>query len=94
MQTICKFPVKLKGIQEIEMPKDAKILTVQKQSNEPFIWAIVNSENEQEKRVFQIVGTGNPFEYDESKKHIGTFLTDFDSYVFHLFELTGNKKQK
>jgi len=91
MQTIWKFPLTHKRIQEIEMPKDAMILTLKKQGVEPCIWAIVNPKNEPEIRRFEIVQTGSPFDYDESKKYIDTILTDFDSYVFHLFELTGNK---
>jgi len=68
----------------IQMPMDAKILTVQMQDGEPNIWAMVDTQNELESRTFTIVGTGNPFD-DTDTKYIGTFQEP--PFVWHLFEI-------
>ena len=68
----------------IEMPLDAKILTIQTQDGEPTIWALVNPNNELEIRNFRIVGTGNPFD-DTNYTYIGTFQDG--PFVWHLFEI-------
>lgn len=75
---------KLDGvISKIEMPLDAKVLTIQTQNEVPHIWVLVNPENEVETRSFRIVGTGHPFD-DTDKKYIGTFQDG--PFVWHLFE--------
>lgn len=99
MFTVWKYPLHqfIKGISydfEVEMPKDANILSVQMQGigngEQPCMWAHVNSENPKETRYFEIVGTGNPGpEYKEIKQFIGTY--QISVLVFHLFELWGKK---
>lgn len=70
-------------VSEIEMPMEAKVLTVQLQNGKPHIWTLVNSENDMEIRKFTIVGTGNPFDVS-NMKYIGTFQDT--PFVWHLFE--------
>jgi hypothetical protein len=80
---IWKYP--LNGIiNNIEMPMDAKILTIQTQNDQPQIWALINPMNDLETRKFTIVGTGNPFD-DTDAKYIGTFQDV--PFVWHLFEI-------
>lgn len=69
---------------EIKMPMDAQVLTVQIQNGQPQIWALVNPQNETEIRTFTIVGTGNPFD-STNTKYVGTFQDVL--FVWHLFEI-------
>ena len=85
--TIWKFPFKFPlGRFEIEMPKDAEILSVQVQRDVPCIWAKVIPENEKNTRRFRIIGTGHPFREDKKLSYIGTFQQIDDFFVWHLFE--------
>jgi hypothetical protein len=72
----------------LEMPKDAQILTVQNQNEEPCIWALVNPENEKESRHFELYGTGHDIHYDMGieRKYINTFQLMGGAFVYHLFE--------
>ena len=80
MKQIWKFRVNT----TIQMPMEAKILTVQLQDGEPMMWLVVDTENELESRKFTIVGTGNSFD-DKDAKYIGTFQEP--PFVWHLFEI-------
>ena len=73
----------------VEMPKDAEILTVQNQHGRVCIWALVNPENEKEKRHFEVYGTGYDifiYGFDTKLKYINTFQLFSGDLVFHLFE--------
>lgn len=86
---IWKFPINLdKSI--VQMPKDAEILTIQTQNDTPCIWALVNPENANESRHFEVYGTGHNIYYEMGidRKYIGTFQLHGGSLVFHLFERT------
>ncbi len=75
---------KLDGVvNDIQIPMEAKVLTVQVQNEVPHIWVLVSPENEVETRKFMVVGTGHPFD-DTSMKYIGTFQDG--PFVWHLFE--------
>lgn len=84
-KVIWKFPFPVTDSVRISMPNNAEILTVQTQSNQPCIWALVNAEYKKEDIYFQVIGTGHPIESDPGK-YIGTFQLD-NGLVFHLFEL-------
>ena len=75
------------GSTGLHMPAGAKVLTVQMQGNEPQLWALVDPEQPNERRTFEIHGTGhsvpeNPGEY------LATFQMDGGSLVWHVFEAT------
>jgi len=70
---------------EIEMPKNAEILTVQTQCEQSCIWALVNPKEEKEIRKFRLVGTGHIIN-DNLGKYIGTFQIMNGQLIFHLFE--------
>ena len=70
----------------IEMPKGAEILTIDIQNGQMFnaqMWVKVNTENEMEKRMFEVIGTGQNFD-DTNKKYIGTYQDG--PFVWHVFE--------
>lgn len=74
----------------IEMPMGAQILTVQLQFDKPCIWAVVNPLNDLEERHFEIYGTGQDINCEQSvgfkRKYINTFQINGRRLVFHLFE--------
>jgi len=86
MKTIWKFPIPVASPVRIEMPKNAQILTVQRQDELACIWALVNPNAETEARYFEIHGTGNPMHEDMGveRKYIGTFQQP--PFVWHVFE--------
>lgn len=88
MKTIWKFPLKtFAPILEIEMPRNAKVLTVQVQKEIPCIWAIVEPQEKKETRKFRLLGTGHEFDIPIAQvKYIGTFQLQSGGFIGHLFE--------
>ncbi|HZZ77118.1 MAG TPA: hypothetical protein VFE62_01285 [Gemmataceae bacterium] len=84
MRTIFKYPLLILDEQEVEMPMDAALLTVQIQGGQPFLWARVDTENSLEKRKVLIRGTGHPAE--GAGRYISTFQMKGGELVFHAFE--------
>lgn len=89
MLTIFKYPVLIEDHFTLELPKDARILTVQIQRETPQLWALVDSETEKETRYFRLSGTGHPLgeDYLRITNYIGTFQMENGALVFHLFEV-------
>lgn len=71
----------------LEMPAQAKILTVQIQHGKPRLWALVDPNRSKELRRFQVVGTGHPFEPAPTAHHIGSFQMHEGTFIFHVFEV-------
>jgi hypothetical protein len=70
----------------IEMPKGAEILMIDIQNGQMFnaqMWVKVDTENEMEKRMFEVIGTGQNFD-DTNKKYVGTYQDG--PFVWHVFE--------
>jgi len=86
-KVIWKFEIKTTDGQQIDMPIGAEILTVQIQRGKPCIWAICNPLSENEKRTFEIYGTGNPYPSKGQRSYIGTYQEAGGGLVWHLFEL-------
>jgi hypothetical protein len=88
IQTVWKFEVPFPGtdVFEIEIPKGAKILTVQLQDGSPKIWVLVDTFNVDVSRKFKVVGTGYKIR-DKIIEYIGTFQIVEYGLVYHLFEV-------
>jgi hypothetical protein len=87
MKTIYKFFIPIEDHFSIELPKDSKILTVQVQKENAFIWVLLDIEQEIKQKInFRLVGTGHPIN-DNIKYYIGSFQMCEGNLVFHLFEL-------
>jgi hypothetical protein len=86
MKTIYKYPLSVSDKQTIKMPVGAQILTVQVQESAPCIWALVESEKEDEDRYIEIFGTGRQIHVDMGidRYYIGTFQQG--PFVWHVFE--------
>jgi hypothetical protein len=74
----------IKGRQVIEMPGNARILTVQVQGDTPCLWALVEVGEPPRARGIQIYGTGH--QADDAGVYIGTFQLAQGQLVFHVFE--------
>ena len=83
-KTIWKFAFEINDEIVIEMPKGAKILTVQVQNGLAFIWALVDPDAEKEKRYFDLYGTGHPIDMSIDRWYVGTFQIAGGDLVFHL----------
>lgn len=91
METIWKFQLEpATALQCVEMPKGAKILSLQTQNNIPCIWALVNPDKnvEEEERIFVTHGTGDIISTNNlmQMQYIATYQIDEGEYVFHVFE--------
>lgn len=89
MDTVWKFPLNVTGedVFHLEMPRMARILSLQTQGNIPCIWALVDPKQPLVRRWFRIAGTGHPIENTDSMTFIGTFQIMQGQLVFHIFEL-------
>lgn len=86
MKTIWKFPLAVASPYQMAMPKGAEVLTVQMQGDTACVWAAVDPNADDERRVFEVFGTGQTMHEDMGveRKYIGTFQVGF--YVWHVFE--------
>lgn len=85
MKVIYKYPLKVTDEQQVTMPADAAILTVQVQNGQPFLWAMIdNTCGPMTERKISIIGTGNLFR--TAGRYIGTFQMHDGLLVFHVFE--------
>ncbi len=83
MKTIWKY--KISPEMKLEIPKGAIVLSIQTQGDQPCMWVLVDSFNENELRKFKVYGTGHQLP-ENPGKYIGTFQVENGSLVFHLFE--------
>lgn len=90
MKTIWKYETPFAENFVIAMPAKAEILCVQQdqKTNKPCIWALVDSDNELEKRYFELFGTGHelPVGMGFERKYLGTYQYQKGEFVGHLFE--------
>ncbi len=87
-KTIFKYPLRMADTQSVEMPKGAEVLSVQSQGETLCLWALVNTKRPNEKRVFEVFGTGNPIHCDTGieRKFIATAQMPNLPLVWHVFE--------
>lgn len=85
---IWKFILEITDAQQVQMPKNAKILSAQLQHGKLCVWALCDEEAELATRKFNVYGTGHKL---PENAHIGEFVATFQmaagSLVFHLFEV-------
>lgn len=89
MKTVYKYRIGVKDVVTISLPKEAEILSIQMQSNELYLWALVDTENALEDRYIEVFGTGQGIYSDVGieRKYITTVQQS--SYVWHIFERLG-----
>jgi hypothetical protein len=90
LKTIYKYELPYLDQVVILMPKGAKPLCAQIQSDELFLWAMVDREQPLERRVFRVVGTGEPIPDADSLVYLDTIQIEdgrIRNLVFHVFEV-------
>ena len=84
---IFKYPLEDEDQQQIMLPVNAEILTVQMQGNTLCLWAKVDEtahlENRREERTIEQLGTGWPLN-DDKRRYLGTIQRG--PLVWHVFE--------
>lgn len=83
MKTIFKYPLDGIHVTKVKMPKGANVVSFDVQHNVFCIWAMVDTDNPVEERVFGVVGTG--WEIDEGDCYIGMVQTG--AFVWHCLEV-------
>jgi len=89
MFKVFKYPVPMVDEFDMDLPSGAKILKVECQRNEPFMWCLVNPEKRVfEKRKFRLAGTGHEInQYYNKINHISTFQMADGALIWHIFEV-------
>lgn len=73
---------------EALMPPNGKVLSINAQNGELFLWALVDPMEFKTLRQFDIYGTGYPVPSDgKERQFINTFFTRENQVVFHAFEV-------
>ena len=83
---VYKYQLVVTDRQEVTMPKDAKMLSVQVQNGTPCLWVLVETNNPEENIAIRIHGTGHPIDNPERLDYIGTFQIPRHNLVFHAFK--------
>lgn len=89
MKKIFKYTLEITDYQEIKMPFDAKIISVENQNDNVVIYVEVDADIKTSiPRAFEIIGTGNSY-YDKPRNFLGTVVTNNGRLVWHVFESFG-----
>lgn len=84
--TIWKFVIPVEDEVIIEMPANARLLTVQLQARAACVWAIVDPEARRVQRRFYVRGTGHPMDKSFAAPYVGTFQMLGGTLAFHVFD--------
>ena len=84
-RTIHKYPLPTTDFPRVTMPGYPRILKVECQRGEPFIWALVRPDATPIEHRFRIFGTGHPVAENDivGLAHVATFQQG--SCVWHVF---------
>jgi hypothetical protein len=83
--TIYKYPIKHNESFFVDIPEDAKFLTM-KHKGGPYMWWLVDETTRKVARCFRVVGTGWDLPQDaKTWKYLGIWIDD--GIVWHLFEV-------
>lgn len=89
MKIIYKYRITFEHNQTILIPSGGKILHVDEQEGEIYIWIEVDTSNKVEERKFTVFGTGNqmPEEKENIKyQHLGTVKINNGALIWHIYE--------
>ena len=87
MDRIYKYDINIVSEQILELPVEARILTVTKQRDTVVLYAIIDdSGSEKERRVIERFVTVHPMADDVPRNYIGTVSQENGYLVWHVFE--------
>ena len=84
---VWKFPFATKDVQELTMPRGARLLHVAVQQEQLCLWALVRPEAVTVRRRIRVVGTGQKISVNDSEKYVGTAMSFGGELVWHAFDL-------
>ena len=84
MTAIWKYPLTNDSLQNVAMPRGAKIVACMMQGKTLALWAMVDPSAVLETHIISICGTGHEFEVDDIGEYVGTFQDGW--YVGHVFD--------
>lgn len=91
MKTVWKYKIDMTQLQTLQIPGEAKILSLQKQGNrsedDMFLWCLVDTDKPMETRTFLLVETGDTLDEFPKAEYVATMQFIRGAYVYHLFEL-------
>ena len=86
MKVIHKYHLSAVGYQSIAMPKGAKVLSAQVQNGEIFVWAEVDTDEDNELRDFKLIGTGHEI-ISSNLRFIDTVQLSSGQLILHVHEV-------
>lgn len=90
-KVIYRYLLAMQEFQEVELPANSKILSVQFQGESLYLWAMVNKKPGEavQKHVIEIYGTGQDIECGMGvrRNHLATLQSQ--GFVWHVFEYLG-----
>ena len=90
MKTILKYMLSVDKCQSQTLPYNAKIIHVDSQGDNMYIWAEVDTQEPMsETRMFSVFGTGHeiPKLTNAEYKHLGTVEMYDGSLIWHVYEV-------
>ena len=81
---IYKYELQITDEQTVEMPRGARLLSVQMQRERLMLWAVVNTNEPIRSRVIRIHGTGIAISPEHNYAFIGTVQDG--PFVWHVFD--------
>lgn len=83
-EAVFKYELQVIDQQDIDLPVDAQILSVEEQHGLVMLWAVVKPSARMQRRTVYCIGTGRMF-HGEEVDHIGTVQIYNGQLVFHFF---------
>lgn len=86
-KVIYKYTLEIADLQEIRMPQGARVLSAKEQYGKLVIWALCDTSQPERNKNIQIIGTGNPIEYNVSEHdwHFVDTVLMSNGLVWHVF---------
>ena len=85
MKTIWKFILEVTDVQELELPKNYEIISLQVQHGVPCIWVLLNPEEFKKEKVNIITyGTGNII-INDNVNFVGSYQLQEGAFLGHVF---------
>ena len=85
METIYKYPLTIVDEQDVPMPRNARLLSVQLNRDHVCLWAVVDPDEDIELRRIFCHGTGHDVD-PNATRHLGTVQMRQGTLVFHFFD--------
>ncbi len=72
------------------MPRYADVIDISVQKGQPYMWALVDTDEPIVFRKFKLRGTGHDCEGFRDYNHVKSFMLNDDAFVGHVFEVVAD----